>query len=197
VNVPVNIDEGAGVAKFKFVIAYDDTILEDTDVVRGSLLSENWLVLRRSLGSGAKTPGTARVEITGQSMAGELLGPGGSLAIVKFKVKDDAAEGTHPLAFSESSEPETTYLKDSGDNVIDANYTDGQIDISALAKGDVNADGFVNIVDALLVARYDAGLSVSNFHPEVGDVDGSGLVDIIDALHIARYDAGLPDPYLP
>ena len=58
--------------------------------------------------------------------------------------------------------------------------------------GDVNGDWYVDIIDALQVARYDAGLSPDPFHESAGDVKGcDGVINIIDALAIARYDAGL------
>ena len=57
--------------------------------------------------------------------------------------------------------------------------------------GDVNNNGMINIIDALQVARYDAGLSPSPFHESAGDTNCNGIINIIDALQIARYDAGL------
>lgn len=59
-------------------------------------------------------------------------------------------------------------------------------------RGDVTGDNDVNIADALLIARYDAGLSeISQDVLSNGDVTGDDDVNIADALLIARYDAGL------
>ncbi|MBN2736162.1 MAG: family 43 glycosylhydrolase [Spirochaetales bacterium] len=56
--------------------------------------------------------------------------------------------------------------------------------------GDVNSDGQVNIVDALLVAQYYVGLLESiNF--EAADVNRDNTVNIVDALLIARAYVGL------
>lgn len=58
------------------------------------------------------------------------------------------------------------------------------------ALGDVNRNGTVDINDALLTARYSAGLSSTGFYQSQADVNCSGIVDINDALLIARYSAG-------
>ncbi len=55
----------------------------------------------------------------------------------------------------------------------------------------MNNDGSVNIIDALQIARYDAGLNPDPFDVSAADADCDGDIGIIDALQIARYDAGL------
>jgi len=62
---------------------------------------------------------------------------------------------------------------------------------SNLELGDVNGDGRVTIVDALLVARYSVNLMVINFHADKADVNCDGAVTIVDALLIARKSVGL------
>ena len=57
--------------------------------------------------------------------------------------------------------------------------------------GDVNNDGGVDIVDALVVAQYYVGLNPSNFDLSSADTDCDGNVDIVDALVIAQYYVGL------
>ena len=58
--------------------------------------------------------------------------------------------------------------------------------------GDVNGDGSADIADALMISRYDAGLTdLNDSQLAVGDVNGDGEVNIADALMISRYDAGL------
>ena len=58
--------------------------------------------------------------------------------------------------------------------------------------GDTNGDESVDIADALMVARYDAGLiQLDETQLSVSDVNKDGSVDIADSLMIARYDAGL------
>ena len=58
--------------------------------------------------------------------------------------------------------------------------------------GDVNDDGVVDTIDATLVQRYDAQMSLpEGTIIERGDVNNDGEVDIIDATLIQRYDAGM------
>ena len=57
--------------------------------------------------------------------------------------------------------------------------------------GDVDGSGAVNIIDALQVARYDAGIIPNPFYTEAADVDCNSEINIIDALQISRYDAQL------
>ena len=57
--------------------------------------------------------------------------------------------------------------------------------------GDVDGNDIVNIVDALQIARYDAGISPDPFYESAADVDCNSSINIVDALQVARYDAGI------
>ena len=57
--------------------------------------------------------------------------------------------------------------------------------------GDVNTDGSINIVDALLIAQYYVGLTPSPFDPASADTNGDGSINIVDALLVAQYYVGL------
>ncbi|MBN2735828.1 MAG: dockerin type I repeat-containing protein [Spirochaetales bacterium] len=53
--------------------------------------------------------------------------------------------------------------------------------------GDVNSNGTVDIVDALLIAQYYVQLDPTGFVTSVADVNGDNEINIVDALQIARY----------
>jgi endo-1,4-beta-D-glucanase Y len=59
------------------------------------------------------------------------------------------------------------------------------------ALGDVNNNGSIDIVDALLIAQYFVGLNPANFFSQAADVNCSGSIDIVDALLVAQYFVGL------
>jgi alpha-galactosidase len=62
---------------------------------------------------------------------------------------------------------------------------------STVTKGDVNSNGAIDIVDALLVAQYYVGLNPANFNSAAADVNCSGAIDIVDALLVAQRYVGL------
>lgn len=57
--------------------------------------------------------------------------------------------------------------------------------------GDVNGDGSIDIVDALLIAQYYVGLDPAGFILENADTNCDGSVDIVDALLVAQFYVGL------
>jgi hypothetical protein len=65
--------------------------------------------------------------------------------------------------------------------------------------GDVDEDGEINSVDALLVLQFQATTIIPPPHPEEyykrADVNQSGWVDSRDALLILQFEAGLIDAF--
>lgn len=62
--------------------------------------------------------------------------------------------------------------------------------------GDVNNDGEVDVVDAIYIQRYLAGVPMKDREiiERNGDVDGGG-VDVTDVVWILRYSVKIPIPY--
>ena len=66
--------------------------------------------------------------------------------------------------------------------------------------GDVDGNGVVDIVDALIVAMYSVYPSIdlpSNANISLGDVNYDGQIDFIDAYLIGTYSVDPSDPLLP
>ncbi len=62
--------------------------------------------------------------------------------------------------------------------------------------GDINLDGDIDYLDAMMALRYDADLvDLSDTQMSLGDVNSDGAVDSLDAILILRYDAGLIDEF--
>ncbi|MBR2152800.1 MAG: hypothetical protein IJ944_05925 [Clostridia bacterium] len=60
--------------------------------------------------------------------------------------------------------------------------------------GDVDGDGFVNAVDAMLICQYYVGLDVV-INIDLADVSGEGDINAVDAMLISQYYVGLIDKF--
>ena len=86
-----------------------------------------------------------------------------------------------------------------GDAIITATSETGlssQCQIHVVEKqqafGDVNDDGKVNVLDAVMILRHDANIiKLDDSQLKVADVNGDGKVDVLDAVMILRYEAGI------
>lgn len=70
-------------------------------------------------------------------------------------------------------------------------YVDPAFALRLPFKGDVNADGRVDIIDALRTAQVSSGQSVVPFSTRAADVNCDSAVDINDALLISRLSDGI------
>jgi uncharacterized protein YjdB len=79
-------------------------------------------------------------------------------------------------------------ISDGNDFLSDANIR-YNYDPYAVVAGDANGDGTIDIKDAVLIAQYLAGWTVS-IGENAADCNGDGNVDIKDAVLLAQYLAG-------
>ena len=64
------------------------------------------------------------------------------------------------------------------------------------AMGDVNEDGKVDFLDAIMVLRYDAEIiQLTDNQMRAAEVNKDGKVDFLDAIMILRYDAEIIDSF--
>lgn len=64
------------------------------------------------------------------------------------------------------------------------------MDVIDIAVGDVNADGLINVLDAIDIARYVAGMSPEGFQDGVADINDDGIINISDAVVLINQIAG-------
>ena len=103
---------------------------------------------------------------------------------IATKVLPHITTAGHPLALTVERRDPTRRAKLAADPIL----------------GDVNADGLVNISDALIVATYgiDPSIEIPNGGDiTLGDVNIDGIVNISDALMLATYGIDPGHPALP
>ncbi len=104
---------------------------------------------------------------------------------------DTSADTTTNIGTSADTSSDTNTSSDTdttadSDIATDLDYT----------LGDINDDGFVDYLDAMLALRYDAELiTFTDEQLLAGDVNRDGSVDSLDAILILRYDAGLIESF--
>ncbi len=82
-------------------------------------------------------------------------------------------------------------LDQNGEAIINYNIKSGSFDNTELAKGDMNGDGKVDIIDAMIIMQYTVGTTnLADYQIEAADIDGDGKVNVVDAYLIARYTVG-------
>jgi hypothetical protein len=54
-------------------------------------------------------------------------------------------------------------------------------------RGDINGDGVVDMVDAMLIAQYAGGMNPDNFNADAADINTDGKTDDEDAILAAQY----------
>ena len=86
------------------------------------------------------------------------------------------------------------YMEFKTDHFSQYIVTDSELPTTAL--GDVNGDGEINFLDAIMVLRYDAEIiELEDNQLKVADVNGDGEVNFLDAIMILRYDAEIIDSF--
>lgn len=128
------------------------------------------------------------IKISGFDVSGQY--PGNDLRFLIIYWSAGSTEGTVPLDISVD-----TLVNEETNPIGDPTGIGGTVIISNVTLGDVNSDGVIDIVDALLTSQHYVGLNPPDVNPGAADVDASGLVDIVDALLIAQKYVGLIDKF--
>ena len=108
----------------------------------------------------------------------------GVVLTITAHVAEDMAEGQYMVRIVEP----LLVLTDGNSAAISATQT--VVTIEDYLKGDVNGDGKVDLVDAVLVINHYVGKPVVRFVEKAADVSGDGKADLVDAVKIINYYVG-------
>jgi hypothetical protein len=173
-QIDVVVDSGSqDLAAYGFTVSYNANVLSVADVEAGA---DGFL-------AAANTDNPGEIVASGFDASG--TGPGSNLEVLIITF-NAIAEGTSTLGLY------VDQLVDSGTNPVGTVCgNDGSVEVTDVMLGDVNGDGGIDIVDALLIAQYYVGLDPAGFIPGNADVNCDGSIDIVDALLVAQYYVGL------
>ena len=164
------------------VLAYELSIFSDTNYIT---FYESDIVAGPSgfiAADSMDTPGHAT--ISGFDTQG--TGPGKDLHLLTIEARSTANLGTGRIAL------EVEILVDEETNTLGIpTGAETLIIVAESLRGDMDRDGEVTIIDALIVARVYVSTQEPAFDLSAGDVNRNGVLDIIDALLIAQYYVGL------
>ena len=113
----------------------------------------------------------------------------GTFATLTFKIAD-TAEDKHVANINITYSEDDVF--DSNYNYVDMTVVNGNVTVYEGLPGDINADGKVNNMDAIMHFRYVAKWTVT-VDEEALDVTGDGKINNVDAIQLFRYVAGWPD----
>jgi uncharacterized repeat protein (TIGR02543 family) len=182
ISVPIRIENNPGLATLQTVIEYNPNILEPVGLLSGDI----WT------GSFESNLEYASNQIIIAGASTSLMTGDGNLAVIEFKVKDDANYGEYPVTIDVQ---ELKTLDGSEQQSIPFTKIDGKVKVAAYKIGDVNNDGEIRASDATEILLYVAQMKTfTELQLLAADVNGDGVVTAADATEILLIVARLKEP---
>jgi hypothetical protein len=178
-DVPVYVNTGnQNVAAYGLSVSYNSSVLS-VDSSQGSsgvsAGTDGFVSAVNDLGNA--------LNISGFEANGK--GPSTNLHLITLHFIGEA-QGSSTLSISVSDLTDSAYA-----TIGNPSGGSATVSVSNQTLGDVNGDGSITIVDALMAAQYYVGLAPAGYNAAAGDVNCDGTRNIVDALVIAQYYVGL------
>ncbi len=171
--VNVSIYEVIDLYGWEFKLKWNSTLLDVLNVTEGDFLkayNDTFFVINMN-----NTDGYTRVACT---LMGNIGGVNGSgvLAQIEFKAEN---RGESALELYD------TKLVNSSEESISHTVSNGKVTITEGLLGDINGDGMVNILDAIMLSNaFGSRLGDANWNPDA-DLNDDDIVNILDAIILA------------
>ena len=116
-----------------------------------------------------------------------LTGSDGAIHVLTIHVDENMPEGVYAIEIRDVS------LSNTNGQMVEVPSTTTSVSIEECQLGDVNANGKIDIGDAVTIANHLVGKPTYNFVERASDTNGNGTpADIGDAVTIALYLVGKP-----
>ncbi|WP_032122641.1 cohesin domain-containing protein [Clostridium amazonitimonense] len=183
IEVPIYINETPprGIYNLNFKLRYNSQVLEVVSVSKGDIIKDSKDFSYNSTSEKDKI----YIAFKDQSKSSRNIKEKGTLALIKFKVKDNAPKGEYTLEFDKNSQKDAY---DSSYRILNTFYHSGSLNIQPILYGDVDGDGVVTALDIQYIQRYILKKTYSfpgNNGLKAADIDGDGKITEKD-LELAK-----------
>jgi hypothetical protein len=196
-----NITENLNLVGFQFRLSYNSTLLEIVQVTNGTFL-ENFagapnggmLYYGPFIGTGQVLFGGLILPDVNGTWHGPFPSGNGTVATIVFKVIYQPIGLQNPVAYCNLT-LFNTILGDNQGNSIPNSVQNGVFGVVPNPLGDLNYDGKVDILDAIVLANaFGTHPSDHNWNPDA-DLNHDGVINILDAIILSNHFGEVrPDP---
>jgi parallel beta-helix repeat protein len=170
-TVNVTVEPEVPIAGVQFDLSFDPSLVRVNNVTEGNLMKQVGANTYFCSGTIDNTAGTITCVASAITTPGETVSTPGVFATIQMTAK--SAAGTSTLDLS------NVIVGDINGNPVAIAVNDGSVTIST-APWDANGDGFVNVLDTILVGQHFGEMGTPGWIPE--DVNCDGVIDVRDML---------------
>ena len=171
--LPIYVD-GEKIKAVTYIINYDPdylNLLQESSSDKSVFALSSWVV--------DKAAGT----ITISSMDKDAS-YNGKIEEISFKAKS-GKQGSTKISLTVKT------AGDSNGNEIYVNGSEASVTINGFKRGDLNKNGAIDVLDALLALKASSGnIQLTSEQIATADINGNGYVDVLDALTLLKASSG-------
>ena len=181
ITVDLNLETNTGLASMLVELDYDKSILEFVSAENGEVFSDESF-------TGTQEESETQVLSWINGTSKENITATGKLAILKFRIKNEAAAGNYEISFKCSSEKYEAI--DAEMNAVNVTANPAEVTVVNFYYGDVDGNDSVDSSDVLWLKRYLAKWKGYTINEEAADLDSDEAVTLRDITILQRYIAG-------
>ncbi len=180
VTVPILMKNDINVAGFQFDLTMPEGV---TLTMKGDGTADATVTERTSTHTlSGTTTASGSVRFTAFSTKNALVtGSEGAVMNIRFDVDKEMAYGDYDVKFTNV---QLTQKNGSDLTTVYAPDFTLKMSVGPIALGDVNADGVVNVTDAISIIGYIVEERPTWFTESVADVNGDGFIDVADVVSV-------------